>query len=450
MKQRLPIVVFARAPAPGAVKTRLAGAVGHEGAATLARAFLRDTWDALSAVAWADPVVATTGPLGEAFAGVKTQLQGEGDLGARMERALRRALGGAPAAFAVGTDSPGMPRYLLDAAREALRDADAVIGPSEDGGFYLLGLRRCPEGLLARLPWSRADTGSRVCARLRRSGFRVARAPRWFDVDRPADLRRLAALLDAGRLCAPATHAALSQLGVAARARGESPRISVVIPTLDEAARIGWGLAELARMEGIAEVVVVDGGSADATASIARSFAGVQVLRAPRGRARQMNAGAAAATGDVLLFLHADVALPRDAPRHVREALAAKDVVAGAFRTWTVADRGRTLLAPLLHLADLRSRYTRLPYGDQALFVRADVFRRLGGFAHVPLMEDLELSRRLRRAGRLRTVRASVRVSGRRFLARPVYYTFLVNVFPLLYRLGVPPARLARLYGDPR
>ena len=125
-------------------------------------------------------------------------------------------------------------------------------------------------------------------------------------------------------------------------------------------------------------------------------------------------------------------------------------MVGGAFRTWTVTEGRRRWFGPLLHLADLRSRYSGLPYGDQALFVRADVFRQLGGFPDQPLMEDLEFSRRLRDAGQIRTVPASVRVSGRRFLARPVYYTLLVNVFPILYRLGMPPRVLASLYGNPR
>jgi GT2 family glycosyltransferase len=163
-----------------------------------------------------------------------------------------------------------------------------------------------------------------------------------------------------------------------------------------------------------------------------------------------MNLGAQAARGDVLLFLHVDVALPEDARARVAAALADPAVVAGAFRTWTVADGRASWLAPLLHLGDLRSRYSSLPYGDQAVFVRAGTFRQIGGFPDQPLMEDLELARRLRRVGRIRIVPARVRVSGRRFLARPLYYFLLVNFLPLLYALGVPAARLARLYGDPR
>ncbi len=227
-------------------------------------------------------------------------------------------------------------------------------------------------------------------------------------------------------------------------------RLSVVIPALDEATRIGARLDELAAAPGIAEVVVVDGGSRDATVRIASGRPGVRVLAAPRGRAAQQNAGAAAARGDVLLFLHADVSLPADWTFRVARALADPAVVAGAFRTWTVADAGPSRLAPLLHLADVRSRYSGLPYGDQAIFVRAEAFRRAGGFPDQPLMEDLELSRRMRRLGKIRIVPASVRVSGRRFLARPVLYTLAVNVFPALYALGVPPAALKRLYGDPR
>jgi rSAM/selenodomain-associated transferase 2 len=222
--------------------------------------------------------------------------------------------------------------------------------------------------------------------------------------------------------------------------------ISVIIPVLNEERRIAQRLTELAAMEHIDEILVVDGGSTDATVERARAFPGVTVLPAPRGRASQMNAGAERASGSVLLFLHADVALPADAPRHIAAAMEDSRVVAGAFKTWTVDDAGRSRLGPLLHLADLRSRYTRFPYGDQALFVRAEAFRAVGGFPAQPLMEDLELSRRLWKLGRIRTVDARVTVSGRRFLARPVFYFLAVNGFPLLYRLGVSPHTLLRLY----
>ena len=157
----------------------------------------------------------------------------------------------------------------------------------------------------------------------------------------------------------------------------------------------------------------------------------------------------AVATGDVLLFLHADVGLPADALAQVERALAAPDVVLGAFRTWTVAD-APSVLAPLLHLADLRSRRTTLPYGDQAMFLRAEVFRAVGGFPTVALMEDLALSMKLRSRGRVLVVPARVRVSGRRFLHRPLFYAAIMGTYPTLFRLGVPPTLLARFYGAVR
>jgi len=227
-------------------------------------------------------------------------------------------------------------------------------------------------------------------------------------------------------------------------------RISVIVPVLDEEKLLPAALRRLDELDGVHEVIVVDGGSRDRSREIAASRPGVALVRAARGRSLQANAGARRATGEVLLFLHVDVALPRDAATWVEWALRDEAVVAGAFRTWTEADDPRPFWSPLLHLADMRSRYSGLPYGDQAMFVRTSVFHAVGGFPEVPLMEDLELSRLLRRAGRVKTVPASVRVSGRRFVARPLFYLMIVNLFPLLYRCGVSPTTLSRIYGHVR
>jgi len=226
--------------------------------------------------------------------------------------------------------------------------------------------------------------------------------------------------------------------------------LAVVVPVLDEEARIGRRLAELGRQTGVAEIVVVDGGSRDRTVAIAASAPGVRVVAAPRGRGTQLNAGAAATTADVLLFLHADTELPADAARWIETALADPAVVAGAFRVRHVADAGPNWLGPLLRLADARSRWTRLPYGDQAVFIRRPAFEAVGGYPGQPLFEDLELAKRLSRVGRIVTVPAYVRVSARRFLQRPLRSLAAMHLFPMLYRCGVSPDTLDRLYGAPR
>ncbi|HVA76554.1 MAG TPA: TIGR04283 family arsenosugar biosynthesis glycosyltransferase [Candidatus Binataceae bacterium] len=447
MRAPLCICVFAKPPRPGETKTRLIPALGAQGAAKLAHAFFQDTWALLRKIADATLILAVTDrdPAFDAAVEAEVWLQGDGDLGDRMERALRRALERSNAAIVVGSDSPGLPLRIFEQARQALLRADAILGPSEDGGFYLIGLTRCPDGLLAGLRWSQSDTCERTLERLRSRGLRVQMLERWFDVDEPADLERLGKMIARGEVSVPATSAALREIR-SKRAR----RISVVMPVLNEEARIGRSLEELGSLDGLGEVIVVDGGSTDRTVAIARSFAGVNVIESGRGRARQMNAGAAVASGDELLFLHADVSLPADTAALVDRALDRPGAIAGAFKTWTVSDTRVTRLGFLLHLADLRSRYTSLPYGDQAIFVNAAVFRELGGYPDQPLMEDLEFSRRLKRRGRIVRVPANVIVSGRRFLERPIYHAALMNIFPILYRLGVPAATLARFYRDSR
>lgn len=202
------VCVFVKAPRPGKVKTRLAPALGSEGAAALARAFFFDTLAAVRALPWAHPIVAADGALRDTVdvaPGVEVWPQGGGDLGERMERVLSRALERAPFAIALGTDSPGLPPRLFESARAELERSQAVIGPSEDGGFYLLGLRRCPRGLFCGVPWSRDDTCARTRVRLKAHGLDPVILERWFDVDWPKDLARLRALLERGDLLAPQT-----------------------------------------------------------------------------------------------------------------------------------------------------------------------------------------------------------------------------------------------------
>ncbi len=223
-------------------------------------------------------------------------------------------------------------------------------------------------------------------------------------------------------------------------------RISVLLPVLDEAEQLPLRLEELAQAQ-IHECIVADGGSADGTWALAQASPVCTAIQAPRGRGPQINAAAAHATGDVLLILHADVQLPAGWCAGVSQALQDPAVVAGAFKTWHV---GRGLLAPLFHLADVRSRVSGLPYGDQAFFVRRTVFQAAGGCPEQALFEDLELSTRVRALGRILRVPARVKVSARRFEAAPLKYLVLMNSLPALYRAGVPLDWIEAAYGRVR
>lgn len=226
--------------------------------------------------------------------------------------------------------------------------------------------------------------------------------------------------------------------------------VSVIIPVLNESARIEACLGQFREQPGAWELIVADGGSVDATRDLAAA-AGARVVRARRGRGSQMNAGAAEARGESLFFLHADAALPADAHGHIAAALADPAVALGAFRARHLAEGwAGTWKAPLLRLADRRSRRTAWPYGDQGLFCRAKDFRAAGGFPDEPLMEELGFVARMRVLGAVATRPAEIRVSARRFEATPLRALICMNTFPTLYRLGVSPARLASWYGAPR
>lgn len=223
------------------------------------------------------------------------------------------------------------------------------------------------------------------------------------------------------------------------------PRLSIIVPTLNEAAGIAEALAALAplRRRGH-EVIVVDGGSADGTPAIARAAAD-RVVSAPRGRASQMNAGAAIARGDALLFLHADTRLPGDADERILEGLATSGRHWGRF---DVRIEGESRLFPLIAACmNLRSRATGIATGDQAMFVRREAFERAGGFPALELMEDVALSRRLRHGSRPLCLAVRAATSGRRWERHGVLRTVLLMWrLRLAFFLGASPARLARLY----
>ncbi|HXH39284.1 MAG TPA: TIGR04283 family arsenosugar biosynthesis glycosyltransferase [Thermoanaerobaculia bacterium] len=218
--------------------------------------------------------------------------------------------------------------------------------------------------------------------------------------------------------------------------------VTVVIPTLNEEEWIA-GAIESAFAAGAEEVIVADGGSVDRTPALATN-AGARLLPCEPMRARQMNRGASAASCDVLIFLHADSRLPAGAAEEVEGALA-RGADFGGFRIAFAEDAGKLRVAAAL--INLRSGITRCPWGDQAQFIRRDVFLRLFGFLEIPLMEDYELALRMKRRGRSVLLPMTVTTSGRRFLRKGVIRTAAHNWRTVVrYRMGADIAALARSY----
>lgn len=226
----------------------------------------------------------------------------------------------------------------------------------------------------------------------------------------------------------------------AATKRRGGPSLSVIIPTRNEETRIGRVLKALKRSP-VLEVLVVDGESSDQTAAIARAE-GARVLFCPPSRGIQLNAGARAARGELLVFLHADTIPPPDFIFWVQDTLARPGVSAGAFRMRLEGpERSFRLIEWMINL---RACVWKRPFGDQALFMRAKTFHKVGGFPDYPILEDYEIVRRLKRVGKIQIARASVLTSARRWHACGVWATTLRNQFLLMaYRLGVSPERIA-------
>jgi rSAM/selenodomain-associated transferase 2 len=223
-------------------------------------------------------------------------------------------------------------------------------------------------------------------------------------------------------------------------------KLSIIMPVLNEGDGIAASLDALADLRTLGtELIVVDGGSRDATVEQAQLRAD-QVILAPRGRALQMNAGAEKASGDVLLFLHADTRLPAKADRVVLNGL---DRSRRAWGRFEVKIDGRSPLLPVVAwLMGLRSRLTGIATGDQAIFVRREAFQAVGGFPAIALMEDIAMCKRLKRLGRPLCLRACVTTSGRRWEKNGVLSTILLMWrLRFAYFFGADPKKLARQYG---
>jgi rSAM/selenodomain-associated transferase 2/rSAM/selenodomain-associated transferase 1 len=427
--QRDRLVVFGRYPVPGYTKTRLIPTLGPTRAADLHRYLTEKTVKTaktFAALKCVDVEICYEGSAQTRMrrwlgGGVLYSPQAAGDLGERMEKAFVHAFhSGCRKSVLVGTDIPGLSERQLIEALQALEERDLVLGPSTDGGYWLMGLKKpAPTDVFRGIPWGTRDVLDKTVARAKERGMTVHFLDPLTDMDTAEELK------------------AWMPEWIHPR-----PYISVIIPALNEASNIDRSIAHAKDPE--AEIIVVDGGSTDETVEKA-SDAGARIVRSSAGRALQQNRGAAVARGEVLLFLHADTGLPKGYVAHVFDALLDPGTSVGAFVFRT--DLDKPLMKWVEFLTNLRSRYLKLPYGDQALFVRKPAFQRTGGFPVVPIAEDLFLVKELWKTGNVSMVPAPAVTSGRRWEKLGVVRTTLMNQVILAgLVLNISPHTLARLY----
>ena len=424
------LIVFTRYPEPGKVKTRLIQVLGEQGAADLQSAMIQYTLDTAGRFAANDNISvevhfdsAGIEDRQSAFGRSYPYICQEGsDLGERMLSSFSRVLAkNSCSAVIIGTDCPGITEAIIRQAFYALKENDCVLGPSYDGGYYLIGLNRPVPELFTSIPWGTPEVLNHTLEAIDRLGLRATLLRSLTDIDRPEDLP-------------------FWEKCLLARSR---PMISAVIPALNESERIEETIQSA--LQGVnVEVVVVDGGSIDGTRELSARM-GTRVLCTGPGRAIQMNEGARNASGEILIFLHADTCLPGGYDEEIRTALDDKRIAAGAFSLGFDTDSiGMKLIALG---ANMRSRFLSLPYGDQGLFVWKDTFLQHGCFPEFPIMEDVSFIRTMKKWGRIEALPSKVVTSSQRFITLGPMRAWMLNQLAMAgFFLGVPLEDLAALY----
>ncbi len=420
------LIVFARFPETGKVKTRLAPAVGADEACRIYERLCRRTLGIAADFKRTDHVhvfLFFTPPGKEsqvrrAFPGPWEFLAQEGShLGNCMENAFRSVRDrGCHRIVLIGSDILDLEARDLEDAFSALGRDDAVLGPSEDGGYYLIGLTRPCQAAFATDEWGTAGVCGRTARILRESGFTLRTITKRRDIDRPEDLKHI--------------HKA-----------GLLKKLSVVIPTLAPPERLSPLFDRLSPVLWPEDEIVVVRGTTEDQGGIERPAAGIILARSPVGRGLQLNRGAELSSGDVLFFLHDDCVPPPSFACSVRKIFAEPRKSLGCFR---LGFSPAPSLLPLIEKwANLRTRLFSMPYGDQGLFCTRETFEAVGGFRKKFILEDVDFVERCSKRGGLLVLPDTIFTSSRRYLDKGILRASMQNHrIMLLYRLGVDDVKL--------
>lgn len=444
------LVIFCRRPALGSGKQRIAATMGRQKALELSRLLLATTLE--DAAEWAGPVIISPANQSDRLwaqallPGATVIPQPEGNLGDRIghiEKQIRQR-GGERIIF-IGSDSPALNPAAITEAAERLRTNEFVFIPAKDGGVTLMG-SAMPWPPLEHLPWGTASLFAALMECCDDRASRICVLPTGFDIDTEGDLAGTPALLrNDNRPARQQLCRWISSLDLPDRGHEQPRRISVVIPVLNDNAALANLLNRISELDpGVDEVIVVEGSMQEKCRDLAVAH-GAAHLTEEANRGAQLIAGARAASGDILWFLHADSIPPVDAVAHIKMHLLAGHC-SGYFRFRF--DGARSLGKKLLETAINWRTKVGVPYGDQGLFVTREAYAEAGGHRAIPLFEDVSLVKSLRRQFSCQNLDATMSVSSRRWerdgwLTRSLHNRWLA----MAYSLGVAPEKLANQYG---
>jgi uncharacterized protein len=440
------LVVMIKYPEPGEVKTRLGRDIGMDRAARLYKDFVSEVLATCSEISCRTVLSCHPGRpvsdyrkwLGDEYTLIVQQGH---DLGSKIRDSFEQAFDqGFSGVILLGSDIPHLPKDYIEKAFRKLEHNDLVIGPALDGGYYLMGMNKksFSDRIFKEIPWSTSRVLALTLKVIEDNNLTRFILPSLRDIDTLDDLNAVWNDLNT----------AAEKPGNKADTAENHTAISVIVPVYKEQDGINPFLEYLVEIfSGQEHEIIVVDGSPGLETLLAIDVQDVKAISADKGRGKQMNAGASMARGQVLLFLHSDTLLPDNASELILGAFRTdKNMMAGAFSLGI--DSRKWSLRLIEKGANLRSGMTRIPYGDQGIFIRKDYFRGIGGFREMPIMEDLELMTRIKKlGGKIAILPEKSMTSPRRWekegIARCTLRNWLIRIF---YHCGISKDTISRYY----